>query len=191
MQGLKTVISVLDKIGIFSRWTNVIGVGALFLMVSSTFIDVIMRYVFNSPIRYVGETVGIMMILAVFLAVAHTQNMKAYVTVDVITNLLTPKTLIVVEFITSILGLGIFAIVIWQSISEIAWVLENDIIHTQSFPVSKAPFLVVIIIGCASLWLILLRDILTKVVQAFELGISRLRWIIMIVVPVILIPSVP
>ena len=114
MQGLKKVIGLLDRIGIFCRWTNVVGVGALFLMVSSTLIDVIMRYMFNSPIRYVGETVGIMMILAVFLAVAHTQNMKAYVTVDVITNLLAPKNLIVVEFITSVLGLGIFAIVIWQ-----------------------------------------------------------------------------
>jgi tripartite ATP-independent transporter DctM subunit len=187
MQGLKKIIDVLENIAVFCRWTNIVGVAALFLMVSSTFVDVIMRYVFNSPIRYVGESVGIMMMIAVFLAVAHTQNMKAYVKVDVITALLKPKTNVVVEFINSVLGLCIFAIVIWQSVIEVMWVVENDVIHTQSLPISKAPFLIIIIIGCTSLWLILLRDILKKIVEAFELGISCFHWVVMIAVPVLLI----
>ncbi|MBN2062926.1 MAG: TRAP transporter large permease subunit [Deltaproteobacteria bacterium] len=186
MQGLKRIIYILDRIAVFSRWTNVIGVAALFLMVSSTFIDVIMRYFFNSPIRYVGEGVGIMMIIAVFFAVAHTQNMRAYVKVDVITSLLAPKTLLMVEFITSILGLVIFAVVIWQCIVEISWVLENNVIHTQSVPISKAPFLIVIILGCISLWLILLRDILARANEAMELGIGRRRWAVMFAVPILI-----
>jgi tripartite ATP-independent transporter DctM subunit len=187
MNGLNNVIRILDKVGVFSRWTNVIGLAALFLMVSLTFVDVIMRYIFNSPIRYVLEVVEIMMITAVFLAVAHTQNEKGHVSVDVITSKLAPRPRIVLESITSLLGLGIFAIFIWQNVAEIPWTLSNNVVHSQSFHVSKAPFLAIIALGSTALWLLLLRDLLSRLVEAMKLGASWYHWLLMFGVPALVL----
>ena len=105
MYALDKIIGVLDKVGIFSRWTNVIGVSGFFIMICLTFVDVIMRYVFNSPIRYTTELVEVMMITSIFLAIAHTQNVKGHVSVDVITQKLSARPRLILEFITTILGL--------------------------------------------------------------------------------------
>lgn len=190
MNVLNKIISVLDKVGIFSRWTNVIGVSGFFIMICLSFVDVIMRYVFNSPIRGVTELVTVMMIVSIFLAIAHTQNVKAHVSVDVITSKLSVRPRLILEFITIILGLGIFTIIVWQNALEIPWVLENNAIHTQSFRVSKAPFLAIIVLGSACLWLLLLRDGLTKIVEAAKLGMKRYHWLLMFGLPVALLALV-
>jgi tripartite ATP-independent transporter DctM subunit len=187
MDILNRVIRILDKVGIFSRWTNVIGVSGFFLMICLTFVDVIMRYVFNSPIRYVTELVEVMMITSIFLAIAHTQNEKGHVSVDLITSKLKPKAKLILEFITTTLGLGIFAIIIWQNVEEIPWVLANNVIHTQSFNVSKAPFLAIIALGCTALWLLLLRDALKMVVEARKLGMRRYQWLLMFALPALVL----
>ena len=49
MYWLNKAIHVLDKVGVFSRWTNVVGVASLLVMICVTFVDVIMRYIFNQP----------------------------------------------------------------------------------------------------------------------------------------------
>jgi tripartite ATP-independent transporter DctM subunit len=185
MDGLNRVIGLLDKVGTFSRWTNVIGVSGFFIMICFSFVDVIMRYVFHSPMRYVTELVEVMMIVSIFLAIAHTQNVKSHVAVDLITSKLSAKARLIMEFLTIVLGLGIFAIIIWQTIEEIPWVLANNTIHTQSFHVSKAPFLAIIALGSICLWLLLLRDLLQKVVDAQKLGMKQYQWVLMFVLPAI------
>jgi tripartite ATP-independent transporter DctM subunit len=185
VEGLNRAIRALDKVSIFSRWTNVIGVSGFFIMICFSFIDVIMRYVFHSPMRYVTELVEVMMIVSIFLAIAHTQNVKSHVAVDLITSKLSARARLIMEFLTIVLGLGIFAIIIWQTVEEIPWALANNTIHTQSFRVSKAPFLAIIALGSTCLWLLLLRDLLQKVVDAQKLGMKQYQWFLMFTLPVI------
>jgi TRAP-type C4-dicarboxylate transport system permease small subunit len=184
MGGLNALINVLNKVGVFSRWTNVIGITGFFLMICFTFVDVIMRYVFNSPIRYVTELVEVMMITSIFLAIAHTLNVDGHVSVDLITSKLKPRPRLILDFLTTILGLGIFTIVIWQTIEEIPWILANNVIHTQSFHVSKAPFLAIIALGSTCLWLLLLRNLLVKIVEVQKLGMKGYHWLLMFGLPV-------
>jgi len=103
MQGLYKIINLLDKVSIFSRWTNIIGIAALFLMIIFNFIDTIMDVViFHRPIKGVTEITEIMMICGISLALAHCQDEKAHIAVDVITSQLSKKSRLVVDFITSI-----------------------------------------------------------------------------------------
>jgi tripartite ATP-independent transporter DctM subunit len=185
--GLKKTIHILNKVGEFSRWTNIIGLSGFFIMVVLSFVDVIMRYFFNSPIRYVSELIEVGMITSIFLAIAYTQNQKGHISVDVIVSRLTPKPRVILEFITTVLGLGIFAIIIWQNVVEIPFVLANNIVHTQSFPVSKAPFLALIVLGCSILWIFLVRDLLVKIVEARELGMSWYNWLLMFSIPALIL----
>jgi len=176
MDILNRIIRVLDKVGMFSRWTNVIGVAGFFTMICLTFVDVIMRYVFNSPMRYVTELVEVMMITAVFLGITHTQNEKAHVSIDLFSPRLKPRGRAIQESIVLLVGMGIFAVVIWQNIAEIFFVLANNVPHTQSLRVNKAPFLAIIVFGSTTLWLLLLRDLLRNMVEATKLGMRWLHW---------------
>ncbi|MDD5701246.1 MAG: hypothetical protein PHU23_04260, partial [Dehalococcoidales bacterium] len=47
---LDRTINLVDYVGVFSRWMNTIGAIIIFGMVALTFVDVILRYGFNSPI---------------------------------------------------------------------------------------------------------------------------------------------
>jgi TRAP-type C4-dicarboxylate transport system permease small subunit len=184
VDGLHKVVYILDKVGIFSRWSNVIGVAGFFIMICLTFVDVIMRYIFHSPIRYVTEMVEVMMITSIFLAIAHTQNEKGHVSVDVITSKLKSKARLFVEVVTLTLSLGIWAIIIWQNAEEIQYVLAHNVVHTQSFLISKAPFLAIIVIGSLCLWLLVLRDLLLKIDEARKLRLGGFQWLLMAALPI-------
>ena len=75
MQGLKKIISILDKVGVFGRWTNIIGISALFLMIVLNFVDTIMDLViFHRSIKGVTEITEIMMICGISPQKAHHIN---------------------------------------------------------------------------------------------------------------------
>ena len=82
MYWLQRAIRILDKVGVFSRWTNTIGVALLLVMVSVTFVDVFLRYIFNAPIVGVKALTEVMMISVVFLAIAHTHSEKRHVSME-------------------------------------------------------------------------------------------------------------
>ena len=187
MNGLNKAIGILDKVGVFSKWTNVIGTAVLFLMVALTFVDVILRYIFNSPIKGVLEITEVMMILAIFLAVAHTQNEKAHISIDLITSHLAPKARTIMEFITTLLGIGIFIIAIWRTIVQTMLFVQKNVMHSQYFSLPNAPFSAIVALGCTALCLLLLRDLLGKLVDALKLGLRWHQWLLMIFIPILLI----
>ncbi|MDD5702852.1 MAG: TRAP transporter small permease, partial [Dehalococcoidales bacterium] len=171
--GLSKVIRVLDKVGVFSRWTNIIGLAIFVIIIGFTFTDVILRYLFNSPVPNGTLVVELMMIVAVFFALAHTQNEKAHVSIDVITSKLKPRARLTLESITHLFSLATFGLVIWQVLLEIPWVIENNIVHSQAWNINKGPFLVIIAIGCTCLDLLILRDFLVKIRELSRLGARR------------------
>jgi tripartite ATP-independent transporter DctM subunit len=183
---LENLIRILDKVGVFSRWTNVLGIAVLFLMVCVTFIDVIMRYFFNSPIKGVLELTEVLMIVAVFLGIAHTQNQKGHITVDILSAALPPRRRLVLEFITTMLGSGLFIIIIWRSIIKLISFINQNAMHSQYFLVPDAPFDAVLILGCTCLCLLLIRDLLKLSMEAHSQHLGSFHWIIMIGIPILI-----
>ncbi len=184
--GLSKVIRVLDKVGVFSRWTNMIGLAIFVIIIGFTFTDVILRYLFNSPVPNGTLVVELMMIVAVFFALAHTQNEKAHVSIDVITARLKPRARLTLESITHLLSLVTLGLVIWQVLLEIPWVIENNIVHSQAWGINKGPFLVIIAIGCTCLDLLILRDFLVKIRELSHMGVSRSHWLLVFGIPLLL-----
>jgi tripartite ATP-independent transporter DctM subunit len=187
MNYLEKGIHLLDYVGVFSRWTNVLGLGFLFLMIAVTFIDVIMRYIFNRPFLGVIELTEVLMIVAIFMAVAHTQDQKKHIIIDVITNQLKEKSRLALEFITAFLGLGTLIILTWRMIVQIIFFTGRNQMHSQMLPIPAAPFAAVIALGCFCLTLLLLRDLLKQVVEASKLKLNWSYWLIMLGVPVVFI----
>jgi tripartite ATP-independent transporter DctM subunit len=187
MQALHKIINILDKVSIFSRWTNIIGIAALFLMIIFNFIDTIMDVViFHRPLSGVTEITEIMMICGISLALAHCQDEKAHIAVDVITSKLSNTNRLVVEFITSIIGMGTIGLVIWRVIDQAAYFASKNMMHKQYLPIPSAPFAVVIAVGITAMWLLMFRDFLKIIVESIKTGLDKYQWFIMVAVPIIL-----
>lgn len=182
--GLEKMVALLNKVGVFSRWTNVAGIGALVLMIFLTFVDVILRYFFNSPIKGVQEVTEVIMICAIFLAVAHTHNTKSHISVDLVSNQLSPKPKAALEFITNLLSTALFAIVSWRAIAFAVYVIQDHRLHDKFYGIPDGPFAIVISVGCVCLFLLLFRDLLTKINDSRKMKLSWKYWVIMIGIPV-------
>ncbi|MBN2062976.1 MAG: TRAP transporter large permease subunit [Deltaproteobacteria bacterium] len=187
MRRLTKIIGILDKVGVFSRWTNIIGIAALFLMIFLNFIDTIMDVViFHRPIKGVTEITEIMMICGISLALAHCQDEKAHIAVDVITALLSKKSRLVIDFIVSILSMGTIGIVIWRVIDQSIYFASKNMMHKQYLAIPSAPFAVVIAFGIMAMWLLMFRDFLKLIVESIKEGLAMYQWLIMVATPVIL-----
>jgi tripartite ATP-independent transporter DctM subunit len=180
-------INLLNYVGIFSHWTNVIGVSFLFLMIAVTFVDVIMRYIFNRPFLGVVELTEVLMIVAIFMAIAHTQDRKAHIVIDLVTSKLTAKPRLVLEFITNLLGLGLFVILTWRITVQAIFFIGRNQMHSQLMPIPAAPFALIIGLGCACMGLLILRDILKQAIEAGKLKLGWQCWLIIIGIPVLFV----
>jgi tripartite ATP-independent transporter DctM subunit len=187
MSTLNKAINMLDKVGVFSRWTNIIGISALFLMIVLNFVDVILdTRLIHHPISGVTELTEIMMICGIWLAVAHSQNEKGHLTIDVVTSRLSSLNRLSVDFVVSILSMGTVGIIIKKVIDQAIYFAGKDMMHAQYLDIPSVPFAIIIAIGAIALWLLMLRDFLKIIVEAIQAGVSRLRWAIMVAMPVIL-----
>jgi len=185
--GLDKAIAILDKVGVFSRWTNVAGLAALFIMIAVGFIDVFARYVFNRPIKGVTEITEVIMICAIFLAVAHTHNIKSHIAIDIVASKLRPKPRVALEFISTFLATGILGVITWKTLSHAMLLIGDHRLHDKYLGIPSGPFGVIIFIGCASILLLLIRDLLVKASESLKLGLTWRYWSVMIGVPVIFI----
>jgi tripartite ATP-independent transporter DctM subunit len=186
MKIVNRAISLLNNLGVLSRWTNTIGAVIIFIMVGMTFTDVIMRYVFSRPIDGALEMVEVMLIVAVFFTIAHTYNQKGHVAVDLITVNLKPKAHLIMDFITTLLGLGLFIIIIWRTLALTILYFERNAVHSNNFLIPSGPFAAVIVFGSLIMGLLLLRDFLRDIVEAVKLGLKPIHWFLMLGIPILL-----
>jgi tripartite ATP-independent transporter DctM subunit len=180
---LDRVTRVLDKIGAYSRWPNYIGAAAIFFMVALTFADVIMRYLFNSPISNAKEITEVTLVIAVFMSIAYTYYLKSHVSVDVVTGKLGANGRVITDFIIAVIGLAMFIIIIWQSAVLTQQYFINGTVHGRVLLIPAWPFAGIITLGCIVMGFLLLRDILGSLYQALKSDFKVYQWLLMFGVP--------
>ncbi len=141
---LRAIILTLDKLSIFSRWLNIVAMIALTAMVVFTFADVILRYIFNRAITGSIEIVNLLMVVAVFCGLGYCQSVKGHVVMDIVTSKLKPKSRILIENITILLSMVVFAIIIWQT----SLFAKNTSEASTIFNIPAAPQLMLISFTC-------------------------------------------
>lgn len=100
-------------IGYLSDGLRIIGLACLVGMMMLTVADVIGRK-FGHPIFGSVELVGFMATLAVAFALPYTHQVRAHIGVEVLVQMLSPKTQTIIELCTHIVSLVLFVIVSWQ-----------------------------------------------------------------------------
>jgi TRAP-type C4-dicarboxylate transport system permease small subunit len=129
--------------------------GLMFLIVT----DVGLRYLLNRPIVSSYELIMFMMVVVVFSALSYTATEDGHVTVDLVVSRLPKGVQRFLKVLTSLLSVGLFALMAQQSIVR-ANALRLEGLISQILHIPVYPFYFFTAFGCALLSLVLLLNIL-------------------------------
>jgi TRAP-type C4-dicarboxylate transport system permease small subunit len=168
MSGAHRLKSVVGTVNRISRWFNYLGVGVLTIMMLLTVSDVLLRYLFNSPILGTLELTEYMMVPVVFLGLAWCAVRRENIKVDILVSRLKTRPRAFLDSITCFLSLTVMVFITWQSFMETGNIWESyrvsDILHVPAYP-----FFVVLTLGCFLLCIVLVINLIENIVQ----GVSR------------------
>jgi TRAP-type C4-dicarboxylate transport system permease small subunit len=106
---------------LFSRFLRIMALisgGLLLLLMLFTDLDIILRYIFNSPFSGSVEFTEYMMAAIVFLAMAYCGWTGGHIAVDLFDWILNRPALRFLPAIISFTGAALFAVVAWQATRE-------------------------------------------------------------------------
>ena len=137
-----------------NRWIS--GAGAVFLipLMLITAADVVSRDLFNHPIAGVVELSGYFLAVLILLGLAYAQQVKAHVTVSIITSRLPLPVQLVLNIIATLIGLLIFLILVWQGL--VVGMEERTVSDLLRVP--QSPFRLLVAIAAFLVCLELLID---------------------------------
>lgn len=139
---------------------------AIVAMMLLTCADVVLRY-FRKPIPGTYELVCFLGAVAVSFAMAHTSIEKGHVSVSFVVSLFPSRVQGLIECITSILGLCLFALIAWQSVNY-----ANDLYASHEVSLTLElpfyPFVYGIGFSAAVVCLVLLPDLIKNALKIFE-----------------------
>ena len=76
---------------------------------------VIMRYIFNIPVRWVAEVSEFMMVALTFLALGYVQHERKHITIDFFFRQRNARTKAILSVMTTLCSLVIFVLLTWAS----------------------------------------------------------------------------
>lgn len=106
---------------LFDRFLRYLALAAgvlLLALMLFTVVDVVLRYVFNAPLRSVYEFTEFMMAAIVFLAVAYTGWVGAHISVDIFAKWLERPSLRFIPAVLAFMGAALFALIAYRSVLE-------------------------------------------------------------------------
>ena len=156
----------LDKIcGLVARVLLVIGAGILSFMMFLTMADVVLRYVFISPIPGAYELIQYMMAVVIPFGIVFCAHEKSHVSVEVVFDLLPAKTQRILYCIVSLIVLVLFLLVAWQSVVLLKETYETGYTSAVLY-IPSYPFVGTIALGFSALSLVLIADFLRALFEA-------------------------
>jgi len=90
----------------------------IFFMMSLTSIDILLRYLFNSPIPSAYELMELCLPIAAYLPFAYVQRVKGHITIEFLIERLSRKTVARLNIFVYAATLGICLIITWRTAVE-------------------------------------------------------------------------
>lgn len=156
-------INFIDKIvnptcEIFVRIGGLVVAVMMFL----TFIDVLLRYVFNSPLTGSIELTEFMMVILFSFSVSYTALKKGHIRVDFLFGYFSQKVNRVLDMFSYAIATILCILLCWQVfINGQAMYASKQTSPLLFIPIY--PFIFLMVIGCALLVLVFIRDTLVSI----------------------------
>ena len=150
-----------------ARWMNMVAAIILAAMMILVGIDVTLRYAFSSPIAGSYEIIEYAMTIVVAFGLAYCALEKGHIRVNLLVSRLSGRGQAVMNSIASLAFLGLFAVIIWQSLLRaILMIKVGQLSEVLYFPLF--PFVLVVVAGCTVLCRVPLGDFLEYLSQAVK-----------------------
>ncbi len=78
------VLRAIDWLRSFDTWMHWVAGGALLIMLALTIADIAGRTLFNNPVPGTVEVTALILVVVVFLALAHSEDLGDHITIDLI-----------------------------------------------------------------------------------------------------------
>jgi C4-dicarboxylate transporter, DctQ subunit len=135
-----------------------VSTGLLFVMLLLSTVDVLGRYLFNSPLSGSQEISEILLPGIVLLGWAYAQRLKVHVSVDLLFNRFQPRSKAIVALLATCLALAISLLIVWQGmLLSISYFNMGRLIRNINVPIFIPRLLVPL--GGFSLFLVLIVDL--------------------------------
>ena len=134
----------------------------LFCMMTVTFVDVVLRYIFNAPLRGSFEVTELMLVVLIFAALPLVSRREEHVVMDFLDRCLGPRiyrALRVLEHVVSAAVMSGMGWLLWQRASKLAAYGDT----TSVLRIELAPFVYAI-------------AVLIFVTALIHLGLAFARW---------------
>jgi TRAP-type C4-dicarboxylate transport system permease small subunit len=160
-------ITRLDKFGrSLSKWFEYIAIIGIVGMIAATTLDVVSSKLFQSPMAAGTEVVYFLQIIAIAGSLAVTKIAGMHIRLE-FTDSLSKKVRGTFNFFAALLGLLLFILLTWKS-AEYAITLKNAQEVTAASRIPLYPFGFWISLCCIPICLLLLKDILSSVIEVIK-----------------------
>lgn len=149
-------------------WNAQISSILLFLLVFLITLDVIGRYVFDSPIPGTFEITEVMMVFIVFLAFAYTEMNDENIRIQLIEKYISDRQKAVLDLLAYLLGLLIYGVICWQAWSQAWGAVEIDQRMSGLLRLPLWPGKFIVIIGSFLLTMQFIIGIITRINTIFQ-----------------------
>ena len=109
------------------KYLGYLAAALLVLMALAISSDVILRYVINTPLKWVFEATEYALLFITFLAVTWVLQKDEHVRLDLVLNVLRGKSRARVEAVTSLVMAVVSLVITWSSAHYTIYLFQNDI----------------------------------------------------------------
>jgi TRAP-type C4-dicarboxylate transport system permease small subunit len=131
----------------------------LSLMMFLTFADVLLRYIFNSPIPGAAELIQFMMGIFVSFCIVYTAHKKSHISVDLLVGSFTESIKRILACILSLVAFLLFLPMAWQAFVYMSVEFHSGLLSPVLY-IPVYPFIAIVAIAFVILCLTLLVDFL-------------------------------
>ncbi len=144
-----------------SRWLVWLGAVVLAVMTLMTFVDVVGRYAFNSPIVGAVETTELFMGIIVYLGMAMTTHSRGHISVDLLTTNIGPGPRLVLAVFADLVSTVFVFFLSWELWRVARRTFDNNLV-TQIWEVPVYPAAFVMAAASSVMVFVLICQLLAR-----------------------------
>jgi len=152
-------MKIIASAGRVAGWVAAIMLAILTLLTVS---DVCGRFFFTHPIIGTTELTEYMLAIMAFFAIAWAAVAKRHIVVDLVMSRFSPRIQMIVDSITCLLSICIYAIIAWRLVMEGVDLQALSMVSTF-LDVPKYPFYYVAALGCTLLTLVAIVNLIQRI----------------------------
>ena len=161
-------MSIIEKsVNFIARWLNWLAAIAVVAVMIIVCVNVLSRSLFGMPLKGTVDIVSLMGVLVIGGAISYTQVLKGHVRITLLIDMLPKPARTILTGLIDLVGSVLFGILSWQTILFALGTHKNgELSEVLKIPIT--PFAFVVSIGCISLTMVLLVDLINVLTRGIK-----------------------